>query len=283
MSLLGSIYLFDINEAQKASEILRRLASDFPKAPATQKALFMLGRAQAENNNLQEASQTFAKLLDKPEELALGNLFYVSEVCLQANEPAAAALANREILRRAADPGHADAPLLSVGVRERASFALGQSLVAMKRYPEAVATLEKILRDNERSAYFFDAKFLLAEAKGNSNPPDWEGLEKDLYDILMLSSSPLLRNRASCYYAEALLRSGEAQRRSAALSSFQLVLLADSRKPENLDLIERALYGSAKIYAAEGKAEGAQEMLQRYQELFSGGKHLAEMQRMAAQ
>jgi hypothetical protein len=92
-----------------------------------------------------------------------------------------------------------------------------------------------------------------------------------------------LRNRASCYYAEALLRGGEAQRRSAALSSFQLVLLADSRKPENLDLIERALYGSAKIYAAEGKAEGAQEMLQRYQELFSGGKHLAEMQRMAAQ
>ncbi|NMA43656.1 MAG: hypothetical protein GX946_09785 [Oligosphaeraceae bacterium] len=283
MSLLGSIYLFDVNEGAKAVEILRRLAAEHPKAPATQKALFMLGRAQAENNNLQEASQTFMKLMEKPEDLALGNLFYVSEVCLQANVPETAASANREILRRAADPNHPDAAQFSAGIIERASFALGQSLIAMKHYPEAIRILEKILQDNERTAYFFDAKFLLAEAKTNSNPPDWEGLEKDLYDIMMLSSSPLLRNRASCYYGEALLRSGEAARRAAALSSFQLVLLADNRNPENLDLIERALYGSAKIYAAEDKPEGAREMLQRYRELFSGGKYLAEMQRLAAQ
>jgi len=280
MSMLGSIYLFDVNEASKAAEILRQLAAEYPKDPATQKALFMLGRAQAENGKIEEAGKSFAKLLDKPEEIALGNLLYISEVCLKASLPDAAATANREILKRAASPNHPDAALLSKGIRERASFALGQSLVALKRYAEAIKILDKLIEENERTAYFFDIKFLLAEARAHTNPPDWAALEKDLYDILMLATSPTMRNRASCYYAEALLQSNEPSKRNAALSNFQLVLLADHNNPDNRDYIERALYGSAKIYAAEGKTTEAAEMVKRYKELFSGGKYQAELNRL---
>ena len=280
MSMLGSIYLFDLNEPVKAADILRQLAAEHPKAQATQKAMFMLGRAQAENGKVDEASKSFAKLLDKPEEIALGNLLYVSDVCLKANLADAAATANREILKRAATPNHPDAAQLTKGIQERAGFALGRSLVALKRYPEAIKILEKILEDNERTAYFFDIKFLLAEARANTNPPDWAALEKDLYDILMLATSPVMRNRASCYYAEALLRSNDPAKRSAALSNFQLVLLADPKIPENRDFIERALYGSAKIYAADGKTAEAADMVKRYRELFSGGKYQAELKRL---
>ncbi len=280
LSMLGSIHLFDLNEPAKAAEILRQLAAEHPKAPATQKALFMLGRAQAEDGKVEEASKSFAKLLDKPEEIALGNLLYVSDVCLKANLPDAAATANREILKRAATPNHPDAALLTRGIRERAGFALGQSLVALKRYPEAISTLEKILEENERTAYFFDIKFLLANARAYTDPPDWDALERDLYDILMLATSPLMRNRASCYYAEALLRSNDPGKRTGALSNFQLILLADPKIPENRDLIERALFGSAKIYAAEGKTAEAVEMVRRYRELFSGGKYQAELNRL---
>ncbi len=280
LSMLGSIYLFDLNEAAKAAAILRQLSSEHPNAPATQKALFMLGRAQAENGKLEDASKSFAKLLEKPEEVALGNLLYVSDVCLKANLPAAAAAANREILKRAESPNHPDKAQLTRGIRERSGHALGQSLVAMKRYPEAIRTLEKILEENERTAYYFEIKFLLAEARAQINPPDWEALEKDLYDILMLATSPVMRNRASCQYAEALLRSNDPAKRNAALSNFQLILLADPKIPENRDFIERALYGCAKIYAAEGKSSEAAEMVRRYRELFSGGKYLAELNRL---
>ena len=280
LSMLGSIYLFDINEPAKAADILRQLAAEHPKAPATQKAMFMLGRAQAENGKIEEASKSFAKLLDKPEDIALGNLLYVSDVCLQANLADAAATANREILKRAATPNHPDTAQLTRGVRERAGFALGRSLVALKRYPEAIKIMEKILEENERTAYFFDIKFLLAEARANSNPPDWAALEKDLYDILTLATSPVMRNRASCQYAEALLSSNDPAKRSAALSNFQLVLLADPKIPENRDFIERALFGSAKIFAAEGKTAEAAAMVKRYRELFSGGKYQAELNRL---
>ena len=280
MSMLGSIYLFDLNEPVKAADILRKLAAEHPKAPATQNALFMLGRAQAENGKVEEAAKSFAKLLEKPGEIALGNLLYVSDVCLEANLPEAAATANREILKRAATPNHPDTPQLTKGIQERAGFALGRSLVALKRYPEAIRTLEKIIEDNERTAYFFDIKFLLAEARANTNPPDWAALEKDLYDILILATSPVVRNRASCSYAEALLHSNDPSKRTGALSNFQLVLLADPKVPENRDYIERALYGCAKIYAAEGKTAEVGEMVRRYREMFSGGKYQAEMNRL---
>ncbi len=155
MSRLGSIYLFDLENPVKAAEILRRLAAEFPKDPATQKALFMLGRAQAENGNLEEAAKSFEKLMGKPEEIALANLYYVSDICLRAGLPNPAIIANREILKRAEDSRHPDAATISRIQKERASFALGQSLANSKRYPEAIKILESVLAANERTNFFF--------------------------------------------------------------------------------------------------------------------------------
>jgi TolA-binding protein len=281
MSRLGSIYLFDVEDPVKASDVLRRLATEFPKDPATQKALFMLGRAQAENGNLEEAAKSFEKLLGKPEEIALANLYYVSDICLKAGLPTPAGVANREILKRADDPKHPDAPAITRGQRERASFALGQSLVSNKRYAEAIKILEGILAANERSTFFFEIKFMLAEAKANINPPDWDGLEQDLYDVMMFATSPLMRNQASCLYADAILKSNDQSKYNAALSNYQIVLLADPKIPENRELIERALVGSAKLYALVGEQEKVNEMVKRYKTLFSGGKYLAEISRLA--
>ncbi len=281
MSRLGSIYLFDVEDPVKASEILRKLATDFPKEPATQKALFMLGRAQAENGNLAEAAKSFAKLMAKPEEIALANLYYVSDICLKANLPDPAVIANREILKRANDPQHPDASAITRGQKERSSFVLGQSLANSKRYAEACKILEEILAENERTNFFFEIKFILAEAKANLNPPDWDGLEKDLYDVMMFASSPLMRNKASCMYADAILNSNNQSKRNAALSNYQIVLLADPKMPENREYIERALLGSAKIHALEGDQEKVNEMVKRYKTLFSGGKFLSEINRLA--
>ncbi|NLF93838.1 MAG: tetratricopeptide repeat protein [Oligosphaeraceae bacterium] len=281
MSRLGSIYLFDIEDPVKASDVLRRLAAEFPKDPATQKALFMLGRAQAENGNLEEAAKAFEKLLGKPEEIALANLYYVSDICLKAGLPIPASVANREILKRADDPKHPDAPAITRGQKERASFALGQSLASNKRYAEAIKILEGILAANERSNFFFEIKFILAEAKANIDPPDWAGLEQDLYDVMMFATSPLMRNQASCLYADAILKSNDPSKRNAALSNYQIVLLADPKIPENRELIERALVGSAKLYSLAGEQEKVNEMVKRYKTLFSGGKYLAEISRLA--
>ncbi len=98
---------------------------------------------------------------------------------------------------------------------------------------------------------------------------------------MMFASSPLMRNQASCLYADAALKSNDQSKRNGALSNYQIVLLADPKVPENRELIERALLGCAKIYALEGEQEKVNEMAKRYKMLFSGGKYLAEISRLA--
>ena len=97
---------------------------------------------------------------------------------------------------------------------------------------------------------------------------------------MMFATSPLMRNQASCLYADAILKSND-QTRTMLLSNYQIVLLADPKIPENRELIERALVGSAKLYALVGEQEKVNEMVKRYKTLFSGGKYLAEISRLA--
>lgn len=280
LARLGSIYLFDLNENQKAAEILQKLATDHPDSAPAKNAFFMLGRAQAENGNPAEAAKSFEKLLAQPESVPLANLIYIADIGLKADAPQVTLLANREILARAANPKHPDHKSITRGYQDRALFTSGQAAFIMKKFDDCIRSLEKLLENNPRTGYFFDVKFLLAESRLQQRPPDLAALEKDVGDILMFAENPLQRTRASCLYADALAQGGDSSRRQAALTNYQLVLLADPAVPENREYIERALYGSAKLFAEGQETQQARAMVSRYRELFSGGKHLAELNRL---
>ena len=271
LARLGSIYLLDIQNSAKASEYLTRLTKDYPKAPAARKAMFQLGKARAEEGKMGEAAAAFEKYLSNPAEEPTANLLHILGISLDAKVPGPVLAAGKELLKRAEADKQTAIPVA------RVLYSLGVASLQDKKYNDCVNYLEKLLADYPRTAYYFDAKFALAEARGSTQTPDWDGLEKDLSDIRLNATDPAVVNKATCLYAEALQKSGDASKTASVLSCYQIVLLADPTIPANREWLERALYGAAKIYSAEGNREKTAETVKRYQELFSGGRFAAEM------
>ncbi len=273
MARLGTIYL-ELEQFDKASATLKKLAEDYPDSPAAEQALFNLGRAQCENGNYEEAGATFAQLLKDPAGVTAANLDFVSERMLEAGYPAVSLLASKELVVRSADRGREDYETLRERVRESALFRAGRASRLEKDPDGALVFFAKLLDENPNSAFYFETKFEVALCKRTTTPPDLEGAVVDLSEVLQYSDSQTVSNRALARLGETLAMSKERKDLERAVARLQqVVLLADPTVPANQPWIELALYGSAKAFARLGETAQRDKMVKLYARQFPKGRY----------
>lgn len=280
LARLGAVFL-ELEQYDKAAAALNRLATEFPDSEATQEALFSLGRAQLEQGNQAKASESFGKLLKKPESVTPANLAFISERMLDKGDPAVSLAASRELIARSEKGKDAESERLRAKAREPALFRAGQACLRLKTYDQALNYLNTLLTENPRTGFFFDAKFALAEARRNLTPPDMNGVMADLGEIIQFSQDPVQANRALCLVGDGLAAAGDPRSLQQAVARYQQVaLLADPKVEANRPWLEMAIVESAKLFARLGQAKERDEMVTLYRDRFPTGTRAAELQNL---
>lgn len=290
LARLGAV-LLEFQQFEEAAKILSDLSTRFPDTKAAKQALFALGRALLETAdkdkaaaNREKAAAVFEKLLIAPKDQLTANLSYLSETMLDAGFPKLAMVACAEILARAADAKHADHKLARERLYDvtliRAATAAGQ----LKDPTGSLAYLERLLKDNPKTAFFFDAKLLMASARRSMAPPDIRGAVNDYDEILQYApdDNPLLRLRTLCEEADALASTEDPADLKTAVGRYQLVVIgADVKSKDQRSWLETAIVGSARIFGQIGDTARRDEMVTKYRQLFPRGTHSDEINRLS--
>ncbi|MCR4574032.1 MAG: tetratricopeptide repeat protein [Lentisphaeria bacterium] len=244
-------------------------------------ALYSLARAQTEANLPQAAAASFKRLVENPkfkqevDSFSLSKLRYLAEKGLEINAPGITFHAGQQILAQIA-AGKPEALQLTKAAVENTSVITAEAAVKMKKPQEAIDILEKLLADNPKTARFFDAKFLIADAKFGLNPPDADGAEKALNEIANFTKDAAVANRALCKAAQILAQSDQPEKRKQALSRFHTVVdFADQTNPDNLPWIEQSIAGAIKLHRElDIDTDLILKLTTTYKKLFPQGKLL---------
>jgi len=280
-------------EQEKPSEAvatLTKLMETFPEYDERQadcnpakacQTLYSLARAQADAGQTAEAAASFKRLVESPKlkdevkSFAFPKLRYLAEKGLEINAPDTTFFAGRKILERHA-ARDADTAALSKAVLENTAVITAEAAVKIKKPKIAIEILDKLLADNPKTARFFDAKFLLADARLAMNPPDTDGAERDLNEIGNFTKNPAVANQALCKSAQILAKSEQEDKRRQALSRFHMVLdFADQTNPENLPWIEQSIAGAVKLHKSlDIDTDLIPKLTATYKKLFPQGDQL---------
>lgn len=281
LSRLGTIYM-EMGDHAKASAALELLARDFPDSDASKMALVNLGRAQMEAGNHEAAAKSFQDLMSsKADTVSVPNLSYIADAALRLNIPNAALAACREIISRGKS-NHPEAGLVTGGVKDRAYVRAAEAALKLNRLTEALNFIDTLLKDNPRTAYFYDAKFLQAQAKNKNNPPDLDGAVEALQEILQYADNQTVSNRALCELGETLAKSDDPVKKQQAIARFHLVaMFGDTTNEANREYVERSIIGSARLLAENNDQDDIKILLDKYKKDFPNGKFTAELNKLA--
>ena len=282
--------LLELEKPAEAVAALTKLMETFPEYDDRQadcnpakacQTLYSLARAQAEAGQTAESAASYKRLLESAklkaevESFPLPKLRYLAEKGLEINAPDITYFAGRQILAQAA-AGKPAAAALSKGILENTAVVTAEAAVKTKKPKVAIEILNKLLADNPKTARFFDAKFLLAEAMMASNPPDADGAEQALNEIGNFTKNPAVANQALCKAAQILAKSDQEDKRRQALSRFHMVLdFADQTDPENLPWIEQSIAGAVKLHKSlDIDTDLIPKLTATYKKLFPNGELL---------
>lgn len=281
LARLGTIYI-ELNQNDKASKVLSRLASEFPNSKANKTARFNLGRAQMDAGTPELAAKTFQEMLATKvalDSLSPANLSFIIDTGLKANVPDITVTAAEKVLSLANNKATADE--VPPQIRDKAYVRAAEALIRQKHYKMALKYIDNLLTKNPKTAYYYDAKFFAADARAHSNPPDRDGASKDLEEILQFSTDPAVTNKALCLLGENLAASGDPAKIQQALARFQLVaMLGDTSNADSRPWIEQAYIGYATLLKKEGRSSELQKTVRKYKKDFPNGKNTAALNKL---
>ena len=280
----------ELGKPAEAVATLTKLMETFPEyddrkpncnpAKACQ-ILYSLARAQTEANLLQAAGTSFKRLVENPKlkaevnAFSLSKLRYLAEKGLEINAPDITFYSGQQILAQIA-ARKSEALQLSKPAIENTSVITAEAALKMKKPQVAIEILEKLLADNPKTARFFDAKFLIADARLALDPPDADSAEKALNEIANFAKDAAVANRALCKAAQILAKSGQPEKRRQALSRFHAVVdFADQTNPDNLPWLEESITGAIKLHKElDIDTDLIPKLAAAYKKLFPQGKLL---------
>ena len=282
--------LLEMEKPAEAVAVLTKLMETFPEYDDRQaecnpakacQTLYSLARAQAEAGQAAESAASYKRLLESAklkaevEAFPLPKLRYLAEKGLEIDAPNITYFAGRQILAQVA-AGKPAAAALSKAAIENTAVVTAEAAVKTKKPKIAIEILNKLLADNPKTARFFDAKFLLADAMMALNPPDADGAEQALNEIGNFTKKPSVANQALCKAARILAGSDQEDKRRQALSRFHMVLdFADQTDPENLPWIEQSIAGAVKLHKSlDIDTDLIPKLTATYRKLFPKGELL---------
>ncbi len=277
LSRLGVIYM-DLGDNDKASKALEKLAINFPDSDANKKASFNLGRAQLDAEKHAEAAKTFTALLANAgavETLEIANLSYLLDAGLKINAPDVTVKSAEQLLKLAQN--QATAAKVPLTIRDKAYARGAEAYLAKKDYANVIKFVDNLLAKNEKTAYFYDVKFIAAEAKAAQK--DNAGAVNELNEILRFPPDAVIKNKALCLLAETFAK--DPANEQFAMADYQLVtMLGDASNQECRPWIERAYLGYAELLKKHGKMDELAKLVEKYKKDFPNGKHTAALARM---
>lgn len=288
MSRLGTI-LSEFKQFDEAAKMLEELASKYPGSKAGRAAFFNTGRAQYEIGRVDQAASAFERALKQAKDLSLANLVYITDSMLAANRPALARAAAAEVIARSQDKGSPDNAtalrLWDVMTLDTAKALLADTAMP-NRQKLALDALGALFKEKPNTFYFFEAKFLMAQAKREMAPPDLAGAIADYGEILRDGADDaVLSTRALNELGDTLVvqaAGDKAKLKAAGTPYLQVVMFTDSAKAELRPFIEHSLVEGARVFAQTGDANNLAKMLKQCGELFPDSKALAEIRKLAA-
>ena len=227
-----------------------------------------------------KAAATFRDLLGNADALASlspANLSYIIDAGFKANALDVSGTAAKRLLELAGTP--ATAKDIPNSIRDKALLRLAAADLSQGQPMDAIRNIERLIKLNPKTAYFYEAKFLSAEAYEKCTPPDYSGAIRELEAILQYATDQAVTDKARCLIGDAYTAAGQQDK---ARGPYQLVALLGN--PDNeaaRPWVERAMYAYAKILNGEGATEDLRSLLERYAKAFPEGEHLGTIRQLA--
>jgi TolA-binding protein len=263
MSSLGAV-LLAADKADEAAEVYRELSRRYPDSEQGQNARFAMVRSLVEVGQSIKAVAVLDEMIAEANAYSADQFLRLGELFAAREEPEAAVRAYRAAMARAAGQPEAGA------VEQRALFGIGAAGVAAGRYEEAAEAIDRLLTAYPRTGFFFDARFLLADAWQQQGQPQ-RGIEA-LKDVFERAQDQVVLNRATLRLARLQVEAGQPE---AALASTQrIVLLADPKEKDMAPVLEEAMALGIRLLGEQERWTDVMEQCNRYQDLYPAGAHI---------
>ncbi|MDT8391941.1 MAG: tetratricopeptide repeat protein [Lentisphaeria bacterium] len=279
MARVGTIFI-EFNQYEQAENYLNKLAETYPDHAAVKQAMFSLGKVQFEIGKIDEAATAFTKVLATADAQATPNLKYIVKATMDTAHAELGLRASRELLTRGADANHPDYDKLSGKYRESILFRAGLCAMGAKQYTAARDYFDTLLKENEKTARFYDANILKARACRLMTPPDPMAARKALGQVMRFTQDSAVLNETLVEQALVYLLDESREGASSALGPLgqiilvmngEAVVLADDKDPASRDFIDQGFYLAAKCYALLGDSQSRDLVVAEYRKRFPNG------------
>ena len=171
-------------------------------------------------------------------------------------------------------------------MHETLLFRAGEAALYANKPKKAIEYMDKLLKENPKTANFFRAKIVQAKARRALTPPDMTGAANDLAEVRTYTQDDYVANEAIVELAITMMAAGdEASVRKGLGQLGQIILIVDGRpklladetRKENLPFIEHAIFLAAKSYGLIGDAASQALMVKEYRQRFPDGQYKDEI------
>lgn len=264
-NLLGKLYI-ELGDSEAAAGIYTELAEKYPESSAGQGALYQLIKSASEVGRKQIVDDAFGKMIASPDSYSAAQFTITGETMLENGLYANAIKAFQQVL----DSGSEERKLL-----ERALYGIGKSQFELGEYPAAVESLGNLMEKYPDSAFFYDAKFILA--RSNLAQGKTSEAREVLRDVFRYAQDGLLRKQADFELAKIEQSAGNTNR---ALAGYQrIALLSDPKDADVRPLMEQSLLESIELFTGLEQYEDVIEACNEYLQAFPRGEHVEDVRK----
>jgi len=263
LSSLGALYI-TMDDASNAARTYEELTRLYPESDAGKNSRLAMVQSLLEVGQAIKARDAVKDMLASPDDFPPEHFLRIGLLLLDHDQAAEAAGALDLAITKLRKSGEIEK---NPAMEQRALLGAARAWLALKAYDKAVASAADLATRYPQSAFFYEMRFVLAQAYLGLKQTD--SAVAVLKEIFQRASDQLLINRATI----ALGRIQEAAGNTAeALASYQrIVLLADAAAPGMRELMETALGRSAVLLVALQRWPEVLDAARLYQEQFPQG------------
>lgn len=260
--------LLELGRSQEAAQVFEDLAARYPDSEEGRSALFALVSSAFEIGQPEIARDAFRRMIETPDAYSPEEFTRIGQLMLDNGMYEDVIPAYRRVVETTEERR----------MLELALFGLGSAYHHQGNYSDSIEALDDLLERFPNTPFFFDARFLLADA--NKQIEQYDAAHAALSDILRLSQDNLVNQRAQFSLASLQQARGEHQ---AALATYQRIALLQD--PSNRDLrpiIEQSLRRSLEIAMELSLYQEVEDVSAQYLEDFAQSEHVEEVRRIRA-
>ena len=277
LSSMGAVLLGE-GKATDASAVFDELAKSYPNSEAGQNAKLAMIRSLLEIDQPQKAREVLAEMVRDADQYPPEQFLTAGLLLVDKREFEPGALALREVLKKYEAAPDDITPARQSG-EQRALLALGKASHALGRPTDAADALQRLVDKYPKSAFFFEARFLLGRAYKEIGKNDQAmGVLRDVFQ----------RATNQEWIARSTIELAALQEASqdvtGALASYQrIVLVGQADDPAIRPMYRAALHHSARLFRDLGKWGEVVENCDRFTAAFPTGEGVEEIRRWRAE